>query len=109
MATRGTPGPELQAKRVRDLTLMLLYLTRWTDPKAKDLPAELRVGSRSWKGYDWNALDSLKAEGLIDFSYRGKSVVLSEMGEKLAREMVEKMPDFSHAGRVRSSGRRTAL
>jgi hypothetical protein len=109
MATRGTPDAELQAKRVRDLTLMLLYLSRWTDPRAKNLPAELRVRSRSWKGYDWSALDSLKAEGLIEFSNRGKSVVLSEVGEKLAREMVEKIPNSPPAGGVRSSGRRTEL
>ncbi len=74
---------------IRDLTLMLLYLTRWTDDKPKKLPPGARVHWRAWRGHDWGALDQLKEEGLIDFSYRAKSVWLSEKGEREALRLLD--------------------
>lgn len=46
-------------KEIKELTLLLLYLTSWRE---KDLPEPIR---RSWKGYDFDALDKLREEGFI--------------------------------------------
>lgn len=74
---------------IRDLTISLLYLTRWTDDKPTKLPPGTRVRWRAWRGHDWGALDRLKKEGLIDFSYRAKSVWLSEEGEREALRVLD--------------------
>lgn len=81
--------PKDADRHVRDLTIMLLYLTRWTTMKPKDLPPGFKVVWRSWRGHDWSALDSLKADRLIEFSTRSKSVILTELGEKAAQELLE--------------------
>lgn len=69
---------------VRDLTLMLLYLTSWTED------AVFGVARRSWKGYPFETLDLLAEEGLIDGSRRAKSVWLTEAGEEAARRLLVK-------------------
>jgi len=92
MSGAKTPSldPKEVAQQIRDLTMMLLYLTRWTEDKPKKLPPGTRVAWCSWKGHDWDALDRLKADGLIDFSHRTKSVVLSQKGEKAAQQFLKK-------------------
>ena len=75
-------------ERVRDLTLMLLYLTRWTEMPRKKLPPGFEVAWRAWKGHDWDALDRLKEEGIIDFDHRAKSVGFTDKGEREARRLI---------------------
>ena len=75
-------GKDDASRRVHDLTLMLLYLTRWTETPRQKLPPGAEVAWRAWKGHDWDALDRLKEEGLIDFTYRAKSVGLTAKGER---------------------------
>ncbi|MDI6632368.1 MAG: DUF6429 family protein [Thermoanaerobacteraceae bacterium] len=69
-------------KLVRDLTLILLYLTSWQEDVA------FGVARRSWKGYPFETLDVLAEEGLIDGSRRAKSVWLTEAGEEAARRLL---------------------
>lgn len=59
-------------KRIRELTLMLMYLTSWEEHdtpglravKKKELGKYLLV-RRCWKGYDFHLLNQLAEEGLI--------------------------------------------
>jgi len=70
-------------KVVRDLTLMLIYLTSWTE---KELSYEVR---RAWKGYDFSILNELSEEELLTGSRRVKSVYLTDEGERQARDLLE--------------------
>ena len=67
------------------LALALIYLSSWSE---KELDTEIR---RAWKGYDFALLDRLKEEGLIDFSYKTKSLYLTEEGVKMAQEAIERL------------------
>ena len=66
-----------------DLTMMLLYLTSWTERDFDDV-------RRSWKGYDFDILDELAEEGLISGSKRSKSVYLYDEGICKAKELLKK-------------------
>ncbi|MCP3027104.1 DUF6429 family protein [Halobacillus sp. A5] len=70
--------------QIDELTLLLLYLTSFKDDEG---PFEVL---RSWKGYPFESLDELKEARCIVGSNRAKSVVLTEDGEKQARELMEK-------------------
>jgi hypothetical protein len=65
---------------VRELTLLLMGLTSW----------EERGGLRCWKNLDFDTLDGLAADGLIDDRPGRKSAGLTDAGEaeveRLARE-----------------------
>ncbi len=76
--------------QVRDLTMMLLYLTRWTEDSVKKLPPGTKVGWRSWKRHEWEALDRLQEEGMVVFSYRAKSLGLTEEGDRDTRRLLKK-------------------
>ena len=63
--------------KVDEMVLALLWLTNTGD-------------GRAWKGPDWDAMDRLHAKGYIsDPKSKAKSVVLSEEGERLSRELFE--------------------
>jgi hypothetical protein len=67
--------------KVDELTLALTFLTSFPD----------RGVTRSWKGYDWEAMNRLHASGYIsDPVGKAKSVILTEEGEKRCRELFEK-------------------
>ena len=64
--------------KVDEMVLALLWLTQTGD-------------GRAWKGHDWVAMDRLHAKGHIsDPKSKAKSVVLSEEGERLSRELFER-------------------
>jgi hypothetical protein len=66
---------EYDRDKVDEMVLALLWLTPAGD-------------GRAWKGHDWDALDRLHAKGYIsDPKTKAKSVVLSEEGERLSREL----------------------
>ena len=68
---------------VRDMTLMLLYLTSFRERKDCAL--------RSWKGYDFGVLNALEDEDLIfGTSHKARSTYLTEEGEAAAKELLEK-------------------
>lgn len=72
-------------KQIQELTLLLLYLTAWDE----EVPP-FGTHKRSWKGYDFNALNKLDAEGLIVGSDKSKSVFLTDEGAARARELLAK-------------------
>ena len=72
---------EYDRDKVDEVTLALLWLTRFKDP----------VGVRAWKGQDWETMDRLHSKGYIsDPKSKAKSVVLSEEGEKRSKELFAK-------------------
>lgn len=70
------------SETLRDLTLMLIYLTSWRE-KPEYAP-------RAWKGYDFGVLDELEEMELVSGSKRAKSVYMSEEGEQRAKELLAK-------------------
>lgn len=71
-------------EKIKELSLLLLYLTSW---KENDFPDGLR---RSWKGYPFDTLNELTDEDLLRGSTRSKSVYLTEDGIKKAEELMKK-------------------
>ena len=72
---------EYDRDKVDEVTLALLWLTRFKDP----------AGVRAWKGQDWETMDRLHSKGYIsDPKSKAKSVVLSEDGEKRSKELFAK-------------------
>ena len=70
--------------KIDDAVLALLHLTSFRE-HANELP-------RAWKGHDWEAMNRLHAKGLIsDPVGKAKSVVLTEAGERRARELFEQL------------------
>lgn len=55
-------------EQIKELTLLLLYLTSWTE---KEPYGEYQ---RAWKGYDFDILNKLQSENMIGGStYKAKS------------------------------------
>ena len=75
------------SERVRDLTLLLLYLTRWTETPRGKLPPGFEVAWRAWKGYDWDALDRLKEESRFDFNYLENGVIRRSHGQLTTKQV----------------------
>jgi hypothetical protein len=69
---------------IKELTLLLLYLTSWQED------AGMAMVQRSWKGYLFEVLNELTENGYIDGSTRAKSVYLTEEGIKKAEELMKK-------------------
>ncbi|HBR08034.1 MAG TPA: transposase [Clostridiales bacterium] len=69
---------------IKELTLMLLYLTAQPD---RDYPQAL---PRSWKGYDFGVLNELSDDGCIVDGKRSKSVGITEDGERQAKGLLLK-------------------
>lgn len=75
-------------KAVEELSLMLMYLTR-----TQDESEYCRYRELSWKGYDFQMLDSLEEAELIDQPRGrrgyGKYLYLTEEGRKKAQALLE--------------------
>jgi len=69
---------------IKELTLLLIYLTSWKED------TNLIKVQRSWKGYPFETLDELNEEKYIDGSKRAKSVYLTEKGVVKAQELMKK-------------------
>ena len=74
-------------KAIKELTLLLMYLNRFTEEKdfktAKDFYA--------WKGYNFDIINELDEEDFIyQGKYRNKSVYITEKGIKESKELLEK-------------------
>jgi len=81
---RERASVEYDKDRVDEMVLALLYLTTTQD----------RYASRAWKGLDWAAMNQLHEKGYIgDPKEKSTSVVLTEAGAKLSRELF-----FKHFG-----------
>jgi hypothetical protein len=70
--------------KIKDLTLMLLYLTSWEE---NEMGMKYR---RSWKGYDFDVLNELAEEELINDGRRSKSVSFNNNGIEKALELLIK-------------------
>lgn len=72
-------------EKIKELTLLLLYLTSWTE---KEQYGEYQ---RTWKGYDFDILNSLEDERLIRGSTnKAKSTYITDEGIKKAKELMNK-------------------
>jgi hypothetical protein len=78
-------GPTADNEFTENLGLALIYLSSW---KEQEFGVEVR---RAWKGYDFSLLDRLNEEGLINFSYKAKSLYLTEEGVRRAEEVVKRL------------------
>ena len=73
-----------------DLTLVLLYLSRFIDnPKIGDFWDEDVY--RAWKGYDFGVLDQLEEEDYVFGNHRNKSICISKEGIEKAKEIMERL------------------
>ncbi len=71
---------------VKELTMMLMYLTRFNERSAFETDLEM-----TWKGYDFDIINELDKENYIrQGSHRSKSVAITDEGMKLARELLTK-------------------
>jgi hypothetical protein len=72
---------EYDKDKVDEMVLALLYLTSETE----------KYGTRAWKGQDWETMNRLHEKGYIsDPKTKARSVVLSEKGVKLSKELFYK-------------------
>jgi hypothetical protein len=69
---------EFDTTKLEEVVLALLYFNAHTDHGV----------TRAWKGFDWDTLDRLHAQGFISTpKSKAKSVVLSEEGARRAEEL----------------------
>jgi hypothetical protein len=72
---------EYNKDKVDEMALALLFLASWQEQGV----------TRAWKGIAWEILDRIHEKGLIsDPKSKAKSIVLSEEGARLTRELFEK-------------------
>lgn len=77
-------------EKIEELTLILLYLNSWEeDGYSRDDSGNIKI-KRSWKGYDFDILNTLEKESYLGGSYKSKSVYLTEDGEIKAQELYKK-------------------
>lgn len=83
-------------KTIRDLTLMLMYLTSWEERDTPGLRAVKKkererypLVRRCWKGYDFRLLNELAEVGLICDSGRTQPAQITPEGEAEARKLLE--------------------
>ncbi len=70
---------EIDTDRIDDAVLALLYLG-------------LHDGGRTWKGFDWEAMNRLHEKGMIsDPVGKAKSVVFTPEGEQRSKELFHQM------------------
>ena len=73
---------EYSQDKVDEVVLALLYLNFHND----------KYAVRAWKSLDWDAMDRLHEKGFIsDPKTKAKSVVMTEEGQKAAKELFERL------------------
>ena len=73
-------------KAVKELTLLLMYLTRFNEGGRFDSDLDTE-----WKGYDFDIINELDEENYIRQGRRSsKSVAITDEGMKLSRELLAK-------------------
>ena len=68
-------------EKMKELTLLLLYLTSWEEKEGKE------TFLRSWKGYPFEILDELTEKDMIYGSKRAKSIGFTDEGERIAKDL----------------------
>ena len=80
---------------VKDLTLMLMYLTSWEEslvPGIRRKPDNTGIYPKAricWKGYDFDVLNELTDEGLVNARGRSKSASFTDEGEARVLELLK--------------------
>lgn len=69
---------------VKELTLLLMYLTSWEEDVG------FAQARRTWKGYPFEIINELTDEELNSGSHRSKSVYLTDEGIKVAEQLAKK-------------------
>ena len=77
-------------KIIEELTLLVLWLTCWNESKRDKQLKEFGPIYKVWKGYDLRILNKLKEKKLINFSYKSKSLYLTEKGVEEAKKLEKK-------------------
>ena len=73
---------DIDGDKLDQVVLALLYLNSFKEGD----------GKRAWKSLPWSVMDSLHEKGYIsDPATKAKSVWLSEEGDKLSKELFEKL------------------
>lgn len=81
---------------IKDLTLMLMYLTSWEESlvpglrKKPDCAGVYPKARICWKGYDFDILNELTDEGLVNAGGRSKSASFTDEGTAKALELLRK-------------------
>ena len=72
---------EINEEKIDEVVLALLYLNFHGNHGAV----------RAWKSFDWDAMDRLHKKGFIsDPQSKAKSVLVTDEGQKVAKELFEK-------------------
>ena len=80
---------------IKDLTLMLMYLTSWDESIVPGLRKKLDHAGiypkvrLCWKGYDFDILNELTDEGLVNAGGHRKSASFNAEGEAKAQELLK--------------------
>ena len=81
---------------IKDLTLMLMHLTSWEESlvpgfrKKPDRAGAYPKAHICWKGYDFDILNKLTDEGLVNTGGRSKSASFTDEGTAKALELLRK-------------------
>lgn len=71
---------------MKELTMILMYLSRFNEGSRFDSSMDM-----AWKGYDFDIINELDEEDYIrQGSHRSKSVAITEVGIKLAQNLMNK-------------------
>ena len=80
---------------VKELTLMLMYLTSWEEslvPGIRKKPDHAGIYPKAricWKGYDFDILNELTDEGLVNAGGRTKSASFTDEGKAKALDLLK--------------------
>ncbi|MBN2619875.1 transposase [candidate division WOR-3 bacterium] len=75
-------------EQIEELTLLLMFLTSWQENMGnKQNPL---IVNRTWKGYDFDIINTLVEKDEIRGSVRSKSVILTPQGMNRARALKKK-------------------
>ena len=75
-----------QSEALKSIVMLCLYLSGWEEDSRKN-PGEKIF--RSWKGYLFQMLNELTSDGLIIQNSNYKSVLLTDKGQELGRNLKE--------------------
>jgi len=76
-----------ETKQLTELTLLVLYLSGWEEDCRTDPGRSIR---RAWKGHPFEVLNELDEKELITQHPKSKSIVFTEAGKTIAKELMEK-------------------
>ena len=77
----------------------MLWSISWDESKENRQLKGLGPLYRAWKGCDFEILNELKKDSLINFSYRAKSVYFTEKGAEEAKKLREFYLEKGDSGR----------